>query len=1115
MKKQWFYFCLLAVMLTLGAAGYARADELLPSLTVNGSPVSASVDFNGTPNICICAPGATAVRILADRLYQDDNPKSWSRYFDRYEAAPVMEENGMRMFDQGTWLITAAYTLDDYEDGTDLEEAPLNWISIGEGVTVQVRPYLSRLSPPDAYLSADAVPRGGLVTVTVSSFQHKGEWYWMDLEKKTLENGWEMLDHIDTPIQEDLCSSFSLDTSALDPGDYRLWFRCEAVSYEDAGVYLPFTVEAAPLPEMPVLRLSQSQALTSQDIRLYAYAPGAEYVSCDITWERYDNWYESRSGDGEHNIWTFSSSDSGTFTLTLKAWQGEVVYAAESVTLTLDAPYGELDDPVIQDVPGVLSAGEGINGSFIPDERANEYHIELYYCPEEGERESIAFLFRRKNEAFSTSLSFPGGLFARPGMYSLLVHEHRTGWEGGHAERRFLVVAGDADEGFEVSKQNALTREGISYQAYARGAGAIRVVCGADLCGEEDGEAISGFIDFDEPGDYELKAIVPDGDGWRVVGEPALIHVTAPYGALDAEITSPAFVSPEGIADVTVTWHTQGKACRYEVRLNSQDWEELPLETVSFAESGGGTAVGVYRIRGEDLPADAPAIIEAVLRPDEPGYLVTRIRGEIAAMAGTVAGEVSVSQSTVLRCEEAYVTVDVPGATALYVYRGEGRWEGFAGSHAEASWPFFQVGENLVYARYTTEAIADPENVDYSSLTWTGCTPAASVRVITLGKLARPDYTLENEIVKRGEPFRFTINTLQGHDEWYTAALRDMDGRDVVGNCFWDAYSRTVTVETAAAVSDLYYLDLWNDAIGYESGGIRLFVAVEEAEEGLCVSLPQAPILTQKMYSVSAYAEGAERITMTLEDREQGEAPPFTIMRQGEVFSAYMSFESFACRRHVTVTAYYADEHTDVYEEDITVTAPYGLLPNPTLCMEAPWTEGEDLHFSVDAAMAPFIVVEIEDRRTENMIYSDEWANYGSWTYTIPADAFTPGHPVNITVYSAAEGYNNNKTLFWMAMLPEAPTVLRLPSALTQVEEEGFAGCAFQKIIIPETVTAIADRAFADCPNILAVEIEDGAAGISVNAFEGAGPFMIYGEEGSAAESYAVQNPWATFIRLE
>ena len=1323
MKKRLLQLCIMAAILVLGLAAHVQAEELTPWLTVNGSATSASVEFNEAPNISVCAPGAMAVRLLGRRLYQDDDPKDWDRYFDRYEVAPIIEECGMKMFDRGIWKITAEYTAQDYDDDIDLHEADIDWIPIGDGVTVQVADWIARLQEPSATLSATSVRRGESIIVTVdeSSFQNKNEWYWIDLERFA-DDDWEWQDHINTDIAQDGNHTFNFSTIGLDPGSYRLWLRTEAVGYEDNGAYLPFTVRNAAVPALS-MALSQNETQTSQDITIWTYAPGADSVSVDIRQVGDPYWNDGRNSGGEYGLWDWACSDAGTYSFTPGAWVDGEFIEGSPVMLTVTALLGDLDVPTVNNVPSVMPVGTDISGSFNPVANAEDYHIELLYCPEGGDWQRLVRAFRRPDQAGYNELALPGALFDRPGNYRLKIHATRPGWNGGHLEYPiivtepldealsltfngsaddvtgwlsqqsfhvdveypdgvtalyilndqhwdffdaedfdgvywgyesgdhtlvalattdapvwradgydwsqfdsdeldwsmisnavrvnvvapggrldapvltapetvergdwlrvnigdvpnaedyhlhvvhldengreygweynaeyasagevliptatfeagetlyvcvdahavgydsgnsayvpFTVVEGDSTERFLVSSTDVLTREAISWSVFAPGAERVRVVCDAELYSEEFGDSLSDWRDFDHPGNYELKALAPEGDGWRVVGEPVIVHVSAPYGDLPARIDAPASVSSTGTAEFTVTWHHGDVRALYETALYTMNWMDRPLEFIGFNDENG-VATGTYRIRGEFLTPGDAYIIETWLRPEEPGYSPTRVRAEIAVTSGPEQGTVTVSRTEVLRCESAKVTVDVPGATALYVYHGEGRWDGFLGSHAEADWEFYLNGENRVYARYTTQTIDDPENVDYESLSWEGTTPIATVRVNVIGTLNLPIYSLESDIVRRGQPFRFTISEDQGLGEWYIGMLRALDGREVSFG-FWDASSRTLKVETVDVEPDLYYLELHGDAIGYESCDARLFVAVEEPGEGLVVSLPESPVLTMTRPLVTAYAPGAERITLTITD-PGGEYSPHTYEQEGERFRDEVTFGYTQGTRQTMFTAYYAGGRTETVEQDVQVIAPYGDLPNPTLRMGGVWCEGQDLEFMADADEAMFIMVSIQDRRTEEYVYFDEYGNFEDWNYVIPADRFTPGHIYNIEVFSVREGCNANGTIFWMAALPEDPDVLILPAALTEIEAEAFEGVSAQKIVIPGAVTSVAANAFANCPNIMVVEIGEGASGISPDAFAGSGAFMVYGHEGSSAQAYALSNPWATFICLD
>ena len=1326
MKKRLIPWLILALALALGLSIHALADAPTPYLRVNGSESSASVAFNEAPVIRIYAPGATAVRLLANRLNTPDDPKSWDRYFDHYEVSLILEENGMRMFDSGTWLITADYITEDYDDETDLRDDSIGWIPIGGGVTVQVADYVGQLDAPAAVLSSTSVNRGDTLTVTVSAFQHVDEWYWIDMERMNGEGDWEYLGHIDTGIEEGVCDSFALPTVALDPGIYRLWLRTEAVHYEDNGVRLLFTVNASagPLPDM-ALYFPDDTALAYQQILFYGYAEDADRMEVEVRKAGDPNWENRFDMNGGFDFRNWSSSDDGVYIFTLRAWWGDTVREADPFTLTLSAPYGNLDAPRVLNLDPIRAVGEALDCAFAAVPNAMGYHIRLEYRPDDGNWDEVCQFSARANGNQSIPVQIPGVVFERPGMYWLQVHAHALGFNGGHTnrtilvtepmdedlaltvnggtddiegwlshrgfhvdvafpegvtalrllnddhwdcfdandfhgvdwafgagdyaliamasedtpvwreddfdwgdfswedldwsaisnavhvnvvapygpldtptlivpetvargewlsatvgavqnaevyhldvyrrdengreygwtfsrdlfsagevliptanmeagerlfirvwagaegydgsdspEKTFTVTDGGADERFLVSSTDVLTLEDVRWSVFAPGAECVRVTCGAELFSEEFDDALVDSRDFDRPGDYELKAIVPDGDGWRVIGEPVTIHVSAPYGRLEAEIDAPASVAADGTAEFTVTWHHNGVHSFFETTLNNPYWNDQPLETVSFT-AGDTETVAVYRVDATQLSGEGIYVIETVLRPDVPGYTPTWLRAELPVVDGAPQGTVTVSRSEVLRCEESTVTVDVPGATALWVYHGEGRWDGFTGSHIEVSWPFYMVGDNRVYARYTTQTIDDPWDVDYDELDWTGTTPVATVRVNSVGVLRTPDFTLQSEIVKRGEPFRITINALQGHDEWYIASLRGMDDQEATEHFFWDETSRTVRVETAGVESDLYFLELHGDAVGYESCDVRLFVAVEEADEGLTVSLPDLPVLTQEYRTVAACAPGAESIALTLTCLDDNY--PHTIEQPGDSFCENMLFSSTACTCQLDFTATYADGHTLTRREYVDVTAPYGYWPSPTLHMPGEWIEGQDLRFRIDAGSALFFVVEeIQDRRTGEAIDTDGlYAIGGDGSFTVPANLFTPGHPYDLFVVCYEIGYHPTETIFRVAPMPQNPSTFTLPAALSQVESEAFAGTAAQKIVIPATVTSVADRAFADCPNILAVEIENGASGISTSAFDGSGAFMVYGASGSTAQAYANANPWATFICLD
>lgn len=65
------------------------------------------------------------------------------------------------------------------------------------------------------------------------------------------------------------------------------------------------------------------------------------------------------------------------------------------------------------------------------------------------------------------------------------------------------------------------------------------------------------------------------------------------------------------------------------------------------------------------------------------------------------------------------------------------------------------------------------------------------------------------------------------------------------------------------------------------------------------------------------------------------------------------------------------------------------------------------------------------------------------------------------------------------------PAVMTLPAFLTEIEKEAFAGLPVQCVVIPETVTFIGSRAFANCPNLKRIIFKNGNAMVAEDFISG------------------------------
>ena len=89
----------------------------------------------------------------------------------------------------------------------------------------------------------------------------------------------------------------------------------------------------------------------------------------------------------------------------------------------------------------------------------------------------------------------------------------------------------------------------------------------------------------------------------------------------------------------------------------------------------------------------------------------------------------------------------------------------------------------------------------------------------------------------------------------------------------------------------------------------------------------------------------------------------------------------------------------------------------------------------------------------------------------------------------------------YAAAIPDEIAVM--PDSLRIIEESAFEGTALTTVYLPETVTTIGRRAFADIKDLRVVFIPKATVVIDEEAFDGAGNLTIWGVPGSYAEEWA------------
>ena len=84
--------------------------------------------------------------------------------------------------------------------------------------------------------------------------------------------------------------------------------------------------------------------------------------------------------------------------------------------------------------------------------------------------------------------------------------------------------------------------------------------------------------------------------------------------------------------------------------------------------------------------------------------------------------------------------------------------------------------------------------------------------------------------------------------------------------------------------------------------------------------------------------------------------------------------------------------------------------------------------------------------------------------------------------------------------------IIRLPISLMIIEDEAFEGTAVTEVILPETVTTIGERAFADIDNLRSIRIPIGTISIADNVFAGSNRVVITAAPNSYARAWAKKN---------
>ena len=100
-------------------------------------------------------------------------------------------------------------------------------------------------------------------------------------------------------------------------------------------------------------------------------------------------------------------------------------------------------------------------------------------------------------------------------------------------------------------------------------------------------------------------------------------------------------------------------------------------------------------------------------------------------------------------------------------------------------------------------------------------------------------------------------------------------------------------------------------------------------------------------------------------------------------------------------------------------------------------------------------------------------------------------------------------------VLVHSDSPLLLPQDVVRIEAEAFTQTSAQEIILPEGITAVGERAFADCENLILATLPATLESIDPTAFAGSDALTLLCAPGSAAEAFAAEQNIPVFLLPE
>ena len=308
-------------------------------------------------------------------------------------------EHGISFGEARTFTVYAMVTFDQWNgEGEDTRTwYATNVITINVTKAGDLRPFSYELDSTE-------VTRGDMITVTYTPETETDfdVHYWVDIGRYYGNSDWRC-EWNEAHVNSTNGGTATIPTARLEEGTYYLRARSNAPGYvgwdpdeelaisvtepENGGII--FNVD------VPLDENRHGTIPTSEDIRMSAYAPGANWIEVLFDYDHFDFTHN----EGWSNDWggdSFSAGhqygNSGEYKMVARAWywddDNDTYYCEESdpIELTVTSTGGNVVVTRPEDLPAYIGAGtyEDLTFTVSKPENADEYFIDVWYDNPDG-----------------------------------------------------------------------------------------------------------------------------------------------------------------------------------------------------------------------------------------------------------------------------------------------------------------------------------------------------------------------------------------------------------------------------------------------------------------------------------------------------------------------------------------------------------------------------------------------------------------------------------------------------------------------------------------------------------------------------------------------------------